>query len=553
MKRELSSFENQEFDLVIVGAGVYGAATAWDAALRGLSVALVDKGDFGGATSFNNLKTVHGGLRYLQHADLRRMRESVRERRTLMRIAPHLVHPLPFLLPTYREGVRRRSILAAALFLNDVVSFDRNRNLDAGKCLPPGRTISRAECQRLVPGVEERGLTGAALWYDAQISNSDRLTLSFVLSADDAGARVANYVEATGFLRDGNRVRGITAKDLIGQAEFEIKGRAVLNAAGPWVDRMLDGLEGTSRPRFFYFSKAMNLVTRPIVKDVAVGVTSKRNQILFVIPWRGLSMIGTKHAVYDGDPDEFEAREEDIQELLDEVNSGYPPAKLRREDVRLVHRGLLPMVPADNKDNKDNNNGVAPVKLVKQYRIHDHRREGLEGLVSMVGVKYTTARDVAEKAVTRVFHVLGKKPPPSRTANTPVYGGAIESLSDFLGQETKRTPHGLDEEVVRHLVYTYGSAYRKILAYIDEDPACAQPVKEGAPVLRAEVIHAIREEQATDLASVLLRRTELGSAGHPGDECLRSCATIMAGELNWDDSRTSSEIKQVEEIYRSRS
>ncbi len=548
MQRDLATFENQEFDLVIVGAGVYGAAAAWDAALRGLSVALVDKGDFGGATSFNNLKTVHGGLRYLQHADLPRMRESVRERRTLMRIAPHLVHPLPFLLPTYRKGLRRRSILAAALFLNDVVSFDRNRNLDSEKFLPPGRTISRAECQRWVPGVEERGLTGAALWYDAQIYNSDRLTLSFVLSADEAGARVANYVEATGFLRDGDRVRGISAKDRIGQTELEIKGRVVLNAAGPWVDRMLDGLEGTNLPRFFYFSKAMNLVTRPIVKDVAVGVTSKHNQILFVIPWRGLSMVGTRHAVYDGDVDDFEAKEEDVQELLDEVNSGYPAGKLRREDVRLVHRGLLPMVPPDK-----NNNGVAPVKLVKQYRIHDHRREGLEGLVSMVGVKYTTARDVAEKAITQVFQVLGKEPPPCRTASTPVFGGAIESFSDFLDRETKRRPHGLDDECVRHLVYTYGSEYRRILAYIDEEPACAQPVKEGAPVLRAEVIHAIREEQATDLASVVMRRTELGSAGHPGGECLKSCATIMAGELNWDDSKMSSELDQMKEIYRCRS
>ena len=547
MKRELSSFEDQEFDLVIVGAGVYGAAAAWDAALRGLSVALVDKGDFGGATSFNNLKTAHGGLRYLQQADLRRMRESIRERRTLMRIAPHLVHPLPFLLPTYGEGIRRRPFLSVALLLNDLVSFDRNRTLASEKFLPPGRTVSRAECQRLVPGVEERGLTGAALWYDAQIYNSDRLTLSFVLSADEAGARVANYVEATGFLREGNRIRGITAKDRIGQNDLEIRGRAVLNAAGPWVDRMLQDLEDASRLRFFHFSKAMNLVTRPIVKDVAVGVTSTRNQVLFAIPWRGVSMIGTTHAAYDGEPDDLEATEADIQELLDQVNSGYPAAKLRREDVRLVHRGLLPMVP------QDGNNGVAPVRLVKQYRIHDHRREGVEGLVSMVGVKYTTARDVAEKAITRVFQVLGKNPPPSRTASTPVYGGAIDSFSDFLEQEVRQKPHGLDDEVVRHLAYTYGSAYRQILAYIDEDPAWARPVKEGAQVLRAEVIHAIRQEQAIDLANVMLRRTELGSAGHPGGECLKSCATLMAGELNWDDARTSSEIDQVEEIYRSRS
>jgi glycerol-3-phosphate dehydrogenase len=544
MKRDLSSLEGHEFHLVIVGAGVYGAVAAWDAALRGLSVALVDKGDFGSATSFNNLKTVHGGLRYLQHADLRRMRESVRERRTLMRIAPHLVHPLPFLLPTYREGIRRRPFLAVALLLNDLVSFDRNRDADPEKFLPPGRIVSRAECQRLVPGIDGRDLTGGALWYDAQIYNSDRLTLSFVKSAEKAGAQVANYVEATGFLREGNRVCGVKAKDVSGGGELDIRGRVVLNASGPWVDRTLATLNG-ARPRLFYFSKAMNLVTRPIVQGVAVGLPGKRNQVLFVVPWRGLSLVGTSHAAYQGEPDDFEASEEDIQELLDEVNRAYPPAKLRRDDVRLVHRGLLPMTPRTV--------GGDGVRLIKKYRVHDHRREGVDGLLSMVGVKYTTARDVAEKAIDRVFDHLGKKAPRSLTATTPLHGGAVGRVSEFLSQELGRKPLDLKEEIVRHLVYTYGSAYREVLRHMDEDAAQGLPITEGSPVSTAEILHAVREEQALDLASVVLRRTELGSAGHPGRACLESCAAIMAGELRWTESKISNEIEKVEEFYRCRS
>jgi glycerol-3-phosphate dehydrogenase len=485
------------------------------------------------------------------------MRESVRERRTLMRIAPHLVHTLPFLLPTYRDWKRRRPVLAAALLLNDLVSFDRNHLTAPDKYIPPGRIISREECRKLFPGVLEDGLTGGAIWYDAQIYNSDRLTLSFALSASKAGAEVANYLEVTGFLRDGSRVRGVRAKDIPSGEEIDIRSRVVLNAGGPWIDRMLHLLDGERRPRLFHSSKAMNLVTRPLTKDVAVGLSGKRThrdddawigkgrRVLFIIPWRGYSLIGTSHAPYRGEADSFEASEEDIQELLDEINDAYPAARLERGDVRLVHRGLLPMVPGSH-----DGNGVT---LVKKYRIRDHRIEGIDGLITMMGVKYTTARGVAEKAVDRVFGVLEKKAPKSRTAMTPLHGGAIESFSDFLDQEVERKPHGLNEESVRHLVQTYGSAYGEVLRYVEHDRSWAQPLVEASPVLRAEVLHAVREEQALDLASVILRRTELGSAGHPGRPCLESCAAIMAPELEWDQAKVSEEIAKVDEFYRRRS
>lgn len=545
MQRSLSALEGPELDLVVVGAGVYGALAAWDAALRGLSVALIDKNDFGGATSFNSLKTAHGGLRYLQHADLGRMRESIRERQTLMRIAPHLVHPLPFFLPTYQAGLRRRSILAVAMLLNDLIGFDRNRGADPEKRLPPGRVLSRSESQRLVPGVREEGLTGGALWYDAQIRNSDRLTLAFILSAAEAGAQVANFVEANGFVREGDRIHGVRCRDVLGGGEILVRARVVLNASGPWADRTLASLGLEGRSPLFRPSRAMNLVTRAVLKDVAVGFTSRRNQVLFVIPWREFSLIGTTHAAYDGEPDAIEAREEDVRELLEEINHAYPEAHLARQDVRLVHRGILPAAA--------NANG-SRVTLVKRYRIHDHRAEGISGLLSMVGVKYTTARDVAEKAVDRVFEQLGQShPSASRTASTPVHGGAIGNFSEFLAQEVRRKPLGLDEKVVRHLVETYGSAYPHVLRHAEPDPDLALPIAGGSPVSRAEVLHAIREEQAVDLASVVLRRTELGSAGHPGRASLESCAAVLARELGWDEAKKKNEIENVEEIFRRRS
>ncbi len=522
VKRDVGALASREFDLVIVGGGVYGAAIAWDASLRGLAVALVERGDFGSGTSFNNLKTIHGGVRYLQHADLRRIRESVRERRTLMAIAPHLVHPLPFLVPTYHGSLTRsRAALRLALLLNDALSWDRNRGARAEKYLPEGRALPPEECLKLAPDLDPEGLTGGALWYDAQMYNSDRLTLSFVRSAAREGAVVANFVEAEGFVRGGDRIQGVVARDsLAGTGGLEIRGRMVVNAAGPSVDRLLEKIGGARR-KLFHSSKAMNLVTRPLVANVALGLM-RGGPLLVVAPWRNVSLVGTLHLPYDGDPDRLDTREEDVQLLLDGINRAYPAARLSRSDVRLVHRGLLPAVA----------NGRA-LALVKSYTIDETR----EGLLSIVGVKYTTARDVAEKTVDRVLAALGKKPLASRSATTTVLGGDFESFADLV--RSVGTPH---------LAYNYGTLAREVLALSDPTP-----LSETTSVTGAEVRYAVREEMALDLASVVLRRTELGSAGHPGRAALERAAAVMREELDWSENKQRSELEAVEEFYRARS
>lgn len=522
VKRDIAALAGREFDLVVVGGGVYGAAIAWDATLRGLAVALIERYDFGSGTSFNSLKTIHGGVRYLQHGDLRRIRESVRERRNLMRIAPHLVHPLPFLVPTYEGSLARsRSALRLALLVNDLASWDRNRGARADKHLPPGRTLSREECLKLAPDLDPVGLTGGALWYDAQMYNSDRLTLSFVLSAAREGAVVANFVEAQRFLRERDRIRGVVAKDsLAGTEAVAIRGRIVVNASGPSVDRLLETI-GAGRKKLFRSSKAMNLVTRPLVGKVALGL-ARGGPLLVIAPWRHVSLVGTLHLPYDGDPDRLETEEDDVRRLLDEINRAYPRAELVRSDVRLVHRGLLPAV----------SNGH-DVTLVKGYTID----ETLEGLLSIVGVKYTTARDVAEKTVDRVLAALGKPRRASRSATTPLAGGDFEDFAD-LARGAGKT----------HLAYNYGTLSREVLAIDD-----GAPLSESTPVTGAEVRYAVREEMAFDLASVVLRRTELGSAGHPGRVALERCAAVMAEELSWGEDRKRRELDAVEEFYRARS
>lgn len=231
MQRNAIALTQNVYDLLIIGGGIYGACIARDASLRGLSVALVEKADFGCATSANSLKTIHGGLRYLQHGDLKRMRESIGDRKILMQIAPHLVHPLKVVLPTYGHGMRGKEAMALALAVNDLVSCDRNFLADPQKHIPPGRVISKNQCLQLLEGIDSQGLTGGAIFYDAQVYNSERLILSFLRSAVQAGADVANYVEVVGFLQMGDRITGVTAKDVLTGDSFQIQAKTVVNAS----------------------------------------------------------------------------------------------------------------------------------------------------------------------------------------------------------------------------------------------------------------------------------------------------------------------------------
>jgi glycerol-3-phosphate dehydrogenase len=265
----------------------------------------------------------------------------------------------------------------------------------------------------------------------------------------------------------------------------------------------------------------MNLVTRPLVSNVALGLT-RGGPLLVIAPWRHVSLVGTLHLPYEGEPDALETEEEDVQRLLDGINRAYPRAELVRADVRLVHRGLLPAVPNGRE-----------LTLVKRYTIDDT----LEGLLSVVGVKYTTARDVAEKTVDRVLARLGRPEVSSRSATTPVVGGDLESFADLL--RAAGNPH---------LAHNYGTLYRQVLAVSDPEPLGA-----GSPVTGGEVRYAAREEMALDLGSVVLRRTELGSAGHPGRGALERAAAILGEELSWSEDRKRAEVEAVEAFYRARS
>ncbi|MDJ0615324.1 MAG: glycerol-3-phosphate dehydrogenase/oxidase [Calothrix sp. MO_192.B10] len=552
MHRNLTELTHHIYDLLIVGGGIYGACVAWEASLRGLSVALVEKADFGAATSANSLKIIHGGLRYLQNADFKRMRESIRERTALMRIAPHLIHPLSVLIPTYGHGMKGKEVLRLAMGINDLISCDRNHIKDPQKHIPNGRVISQQECQQLLPGIPRQGLTGGAIFHDAQVYNSERLTISFLRSAVKKGANIANYVEATGFLQTGNRISGITAKDSLSGNQFEIRARTVVNTSGPWINRVL-GLVEESRDRSqVALTRAMNLVIhRPLCPNYAVGIsnrnsnspTNKSNRLLFMAPWRGHTLIGTHYAVWDGEPDEFQIGESEIQGFLTEINQAYPSANLTRDDVSFVHGGLLPRIGVDPKNGE-------PI-LAKHYQICEHRSPA--GLISVVGLKYTTARDVAQKVVDRVFQSWGQKPPQSLSSVTPIHGGEIDNFAEFLQNAIATKSHEFSEDNVRSLVYNYGSAYPQLLKYLNNQFESDKAPVDKYSMLKAEVLHALREEMAQKLSDVIFRRTEIGSAGYPGDEVIQVCANTIATELGWSYTRIQQELQEVHNIFRSTS
>jgi glycerol-3-phosphate dehydrogenase len=542
MQRDLRRLADTKFDVVVVGAGFYGVAAAWDAAQRGLSVAIVDKGDIGGATSFNNFKTLHGGLRSLSALNLAQMRLFIRERRNLARIVPHLVRPLAFVVTTGRSPLRSTLAWRVLLAANDVFAKDRNDGLpDPGLHLPGGRVVSKEDALRLNPIVSPNGVTGGAIWYDYQMISSDRVTLSFLLSAVEAGASAANYVQVTRFLKRNDRVTGVRVEDTLTGESFDINGSVVVNAAGPWAPGLLDDLPPSARGAPpLRLSRAMNLITRKVVHDHACG-GSVNGRFLFMVPWRDVSMLGTSHDVHDATPDQLTVSRWDLEAFLKDARDAFPLAGLTANDVRLVHRGLLPMVSGEG----------AHVRLVKESQVVNHARHGLSGLVSMFGVRYTTARQTAQEAVDAVFNILGyETPPPCRTAETPLAGGSINRMDTFLKAVVQRDVDGISPDTLKRIAMTYGTGYDRVLQMARDVPSLGQPLGRNCDVLGAEIHYAARNEMAVKLSDALIRRTEAGAAGHPGADAVEHAAAIMARAHAWDAARTRSEIDGVEAFFR---
>jgi glycerol-3-phosphate dehydrogenase len=553
MIRDLGGLTENNFDLLVIGGGIYGACIAYEGILRGLSVALIEKADFSSATSANSLKIIHGGLRYLQHGDIKRARESATERRILMRIAPHLVHPIPVLVPLYKNSFGGRGIATLGLKLNDLISFDRNQGIDSHKYIPPGKVISKNECLDMSAGIPDQGLIGGALFYDAQVYNSERLVLAFLQSAAKSGAVIANYVKATSFIKTNNRINGVYAQDMFSEDRFEITAETVINATGPWTNGLQACLNGHSDKTKIKLAKAINLVTKPIFNNYAIGLPSyedyydesaiikRKNRLFFIVPWRGLSLIGTQYIPYQGNPDNFEITENEVLNFVHEFQSAFPAAELDEKHVYFVHGGLVPI----DKIEKDTNS----IQLSKNFRIYDHEIDKNPGLITVIGVKYTTTRNVAEKVIDKVFFSKGYKPPPSLSAKNPLHGGRIDDFELFIHNAIIGPPFGIKEETLRSLIYNYGFTYSEVIgdSYLEINTHVDLP--DWKVILKAEIDYAIKNEMAQTLADVVFRRTELGTAGHPGDEKLKYCVEVFGTKLGWNTEKIHVELQNINNTF----
>jgi len=539
MRRALSRLSDEIFDLLIVGGGVTGACIARDAALRGLKVALVEKGDFAGAASAHNSKLIHGGLRYLRNLELGLVRESLRERRIWQRIAQHLVRPLPFLVPLFGGGMKARATLAAGLSLYDVLSFDRTWLDDPDQRLPRHSWLNRREAAAHEPILDTPNLDGAFLYFDAQMYAPERLALECLIDADAHGAAIANYVEAETLLLRGGRVAGCAVRDTVTRALFDIRAKETLVATGPWADLFLARALGKPSSHKVLRSKGIHVVVPARTKTSALTMATK-NGHFFVLPWRGHTLLGTTDTAFTGNPDSVGVSEQDIASFFAFIDRQMPTLRLKREEVEHFYAGVRPLI-----DEGGNTYGAS-----RRAEIVNHgAQDGAPGLLSVIGGKWTTSRDLAEKSVDLIATKLGARVAPCSTATAFLPGGAIGRFREF--ESAQRAAHP-QVKGIGHLAQLYGARLPGLLSKAKERPELLNPIGTTGDVA-AQIIHACREEMALTLEDIAMRRTGIGQLGQPSPIALEETSRIAAGELSWDETRRRREVDALLTLFRTRS
>ena len=531
MRRDLDALARR-FDLLVIGAGIHGACIARLAALNGLSVALIDKGDFGAATSRNSAKLLHGGLRYMQHLDITRIRESMVAQRAWFRFAPHLVRPLRFVIPTYGYGTRGPVALGGAMALFHLIAADRNSGIRSGIRMHRSSLMSRRRLLADFPMLDRPGVTGGACWHDGQMLDATRITLECVWDAKGAGAVVANHVECLALLHGAAGVQGCVARDRLDGREFEIRASLTVNATGPWIDRLLEtGPTALRGSRTTVWTRNINLVTRSLYEgNVALGVASRRvsdaaigqsKRLFFASPWHGCTVIGTAHGHSAEHPDEIVASGDIVKEFMDEINEALPEIRLTASDVHSVHVGLTPAEEGESE-------------RAKRSLLIDHAvRQGVPGLISVAGIKYTTAPVVAARTVTlacrHLRHAAPVRPFEQASAGTPV---ELSTLSRDSGDERAWATR------------IYGQRAAECLG--GTDPA-AEDMSDR--VFRSRVRYGIEQEMVLRLSDALLRATDWAERGQLTAAQLDWSAQALAAAHGWAPDRLNREKAHTQAAF----
>jgi glycerol-3-phosphate dehydrogenase len=525
------------FDLVVIGAGALGSALAWEAASRGLGVALLEQDDFGCGASANSLKVVHGGLRYLQRLDVARARASAAERSAFLRIAPHLVAPLACVMPTRRSLSRGRMALAAGLVMNALLTADRNRGLAAGRRLPAGGLIGLRELAELAPGLNLDGATGAARWFDAQMLDSERLVLSFALGAEQLGACLLNHHRADGISVSDGRIAGVEVRNVLTGEEGMIRAAIVADCRAGWAARE-GAIQGPSQVTGFL--KAINLVLPDAGLSCAVGFPMRDDagravpgRMLFAAPWNGVTLVGTW---YERDPrgPGSAVEPQQLESMLQRVNASFGDWQFAPQDLRAVHIGYMPEMPGIRASDQDLIPADRPVCAPAR------QSGGPEGLWHLQTEKWTTVRRLAQGFLDRLSAEGALHLAPSRTRDLHLPGGDPESLA---AAEAVLRSAPITPQAARRLLQAYGGRAPEVLAGVSAGGETEQLPDSGG-ILRAEVLFAVRREHARTLAD-LVRRTGVGAAGRPSRRLLEAVAASASDLLGWDSRQQALQVEEV--------
>jgi glycerol-3-phosphate dehydrogenase len=512
----LAALAGERFDVLIIGGGIIGAGIARDAALRGLRVALFEKADFGSGTTAGSTRLIHGGLRYLEMLDFGLVRLDLRERETLLRIAPHLVKPLEFIMPFYGSSLFYRCKMKLGMTLYDLLSYDKR--------LPGHRFLTAAELETIEPSLCRQGLQGALAYWDAQANSPERLCLENLIDARDHGARTFNYAEVTGALYGSDLIEGIRVRDLLSddRTEVGIKGRVIVNASGPWFDRVAGKLTEMRGAPQIRTTKGVHIACSPVANRAMVVFSHVDGRLMFVIPWLGHSWIGTTETEFADDPATARATSKDVDYILRSVAPYFP--SLDTNQILFSNAGVRAL--AKGKSGSSNS---------RRHRIADGTQPGAGNLVSVLGGKITGYRAIAEEVVDAVCGKLNTKALCS-TAKTPL-PGARGDVKPAAVPDTE-----LEDETIRHLFELYGSRATEVIQLAASAEHLRTRLSPYALDVAAQVIFAARTEQCARLVDFLLRRTLLGFSFDQGQSAVASVASLLAEELAWPPERKTSEI-----------
>lgn len=540
VKRFIENYKDEKFDLIVIGGGITGATVAYEAASRGLSVALLEKSDFGSATSAATSKMIHGGLRYLQTFEFGLVRESLKERRTLTNIAPNFIHPTSFLYTVYKNDKLPNFMLKMAMLLYEAFSFDKNRLWDKSKTMPLHKSVSAMQVLKLFPNALKEGLTGGQMYYDCASHSPERLTLAFIKSAYKYGTSIANYTKVQDFITEQNgnikTVKGVRVLDELSGIEHNINANLVINCSGPWADLLLEKVKRNGNGQELRRSEGIHFITKKLVdKGVFLGST-KLGKHFFLSPYRNHTIIGTSDKEFIGDPDDYKVTKNAIEELLEDVNNSFGSSeKIKYEDIVYTYGGLRPLVEDQTED---------VYNTSRKYEITGEKKNGIEGLITVEGGKFTTSRMLAEKAIDKAIKILSSPKKKSISETTHLHASKIDDFKEFV-EEKQREYHEYLPEQIEYLAKSYGTEIDELFSIIIENEKFREPLNNDGENL-AQVQFAIRNEMAQTLSDIMLRRTGLGLLGNPGKETINKIAALAAAELGWDDEKLANEVAEME-------